>query len=343
MKNIRGIIIACFTLYCNNIHAQNQPYENLVFEGAGIRGIAYAGALGEFEKSNVLNSIKKVGGTSAGAIIALSISLGYNSNEIEDIISNTQFNKFNDGGIPFFGGLHRIQKLYGWYRGERFSRWVETLIESKTGNADITFSELHHRGFRDLYVTATCLNKQRLVILSHETYPEMKIKDAVRISMSIPLYFKAVFVDRNGSTVKKPRNRTDLDIMLDGGITGNYPIDMFDSIDVNSKSRKINHQTIGLRIDTEEQMDYDRRNLGLVPLKIHDFKDYMTAFYVFVLENLNRNQLTAEDWQRTISISSVDIAPRIKRLSTKQKDSLISSGRKSTIDFLKKNHSQATY
>ena len=41
---------------------------------------------------------------------------------------------------------------------------------------------------------------QELVILSNETYPKMKVKDAVRISMSIPIYFQAVFVDSIGKT-----------------------------------------------------------------------------------------------------------------------------------------------
>jgi len=45
-------------------------FHNLVFEGGGIKGIAYAGALEVLEKENILSDIKRVAGTSAGAITA---------------------------------------------------------------------------------------------------------------------------------------------------------------------------------------------------------------------------------------------------------------------------------
>src|SRR5688500_9698572 len=78
-------------------HVASQPYENLVLEGAGIRGIAYAGAINFLEERSMLQGINKVGGTSAGAIAALAISLGYSAKEIEDLIYTTKLQKFNDG------------------------------------------------------------------------------------------------------------------------------------------------------------------------------------------------------------------------------------------------------
>ena len=50
--------------------ASEVKYENLVFEGAGIRGIAYCGALMELDEKGMLADIKRVGGTSSGAITA---------------------------------------------------------------------------------------------------------------------------------------------------------------------------------------------------------------------------------------------------------------------------------
>ena len=332
------VIFLCF--FSNVSLARQHTFKNIVFEGAGIRGIAYAGVVEEFEKAGVLQSIEKTGGTSAGAIVALLISLGYSATEITSIVSDTDFNRFNDGRFIFIGGVHRLKKYYGWYRGERFLKWVDELIEKKTGDPDITFSGLHQKGFKGLYITATCLNRQQLMILSSETYPLMKIKDAVRISMSIPLYFKAVFVDSHGAVVKKPGNRSDLDVMVDGGIIGNFPINMFDTVlqDHSGASiRKINPSTIGVRIDSEIQIESDEKNKELAFMPIHNFKDYMSAFYILVIENLNRNQLTAEDWERTIAVSSVDIGPQIKKLSKHQKEVLVNSGKKSALQFLGKN------
>ncbi|MBQ0128550.1 MAG: patatin-like phospholipase family protein, partial [bacterium] len=42
-------------------------FRNLVFEGGGVRGIAYAGALEVLEEEKILRKIKRVAGTSAGA------------------------------------------------------------------------------------------------------------------------------------------------------------------------------------------------------------------------------------------------------------------------------------
>ena len=123
-----------FLLVLNVCYAQERFIKNLVFEGAGIRGIAYAGVLEEFEKAKLLTGVTKVGGTSAGAIIALTLALGYNAEEINKIIYETNFNKFNDGRYIFFGGIHRMRNKYGWYRGSKFSNFLGSLIENKTQN-----------------------------------------------------------------------------------------------------------------------------------------------------------------------------------------------------------------
>lgn len=302
----------------------SQPYKNLVFEGAGIRGIAYAGAIRELEENNIIRDIQNVAGTSAGGITALCIALGYNAGEIENIIYSTRFNKFNDGRFIFIGGFYRLIKKYGWYRGKSFTRWTERIIEDKTGDANITFAQLRDRGYKNLYLTGVSLNNQKLIVFSHSTYPQMKVKDAVRITMSIPLYFRPVYIDSAGTTVKKPDCIAGYDLMVDGGITANFPIFIFDSL--GSSARFPNEKTLGLRIDSELQIEYDLKNKGLAPYEVEDFKSYISGFYNYVIENLNRSVLTAPDWDRTISISSGDIGPKVRKLSSAEKDLLISNG-----------------
>ena len=318
--------------------AQEGKYQNLVFEGAGIRGIAYAGVLEELETRNILNHIRRVGGTSAGAITALAVSLGYRSNEIRDIIYHTNFESFNDGGFSFIGGFIRMKNKFGCYKGNKFTSWLEKIISRKTGNKNITFKELHDQGYKDLYITATCLNQQKVIIFSYHNYPQMKVKDAVRISMSIPLYFKAVFIDSAGNIIHKTKNRNNLDIMIDGGLVANFPITMFDSsiIDSNNQPLRLpNNQTIGIRIDTENQIQLDKINGGLEPYPIQTFKQYLEASYVYILESLNRQTLTQADWSRTISVSSADISPILKKLSPQQKNRLIQNGRMAVRYYLK--------
>ena len=109
MKKYIAVIIAVLLF---NLSPFSQP-RNLVFEGAGIRGIAYSGAIRQLEERNILQGIQRVGGTSAGAITALLLSIGYTSHEISDIINSTSFKKFNDGKFFFFGGINRFKKYYG--------------------------------------------------------------------------------------------------------------------------------------------------------------------------------------------------------------------------------------
>jgi len=314
-------------------------YENLVFEGAGIRGIAYAGVIEELEKQGLIDHIERIGGTSAGAITALMVSLGYTSSEIAAIISNTRFERFNDGKYFFVGGLSRLKSRYGWYRANKFEAWLENIIETKTGNAHITFAHLSALGYKDLYVTATCLNKQKLIIFSSDSYPDMKVKDAVRISMSIPLYFEAVYIDSLGTVYDQPVKNIGLDLVVDGGIIGNYPVFMFDSVIIDSnknRSRIANPKTLGVRIDSDRQIESDTTSGELASIEVNNMNDYMEAFYTLLLESTNRNALLPEDWDRTISVSDKGIRPKVKRMSMEEKELLINSGRESTAKFLGK-------
>ena len=336
--NLSLVVVLLFILQLSGVPLHGQPYKNLVFEGAGIRGIAFVGAIKELEEKELISQVEKVGGTSAGAIAALTVALGYKSSAIEEIIYGTKIQSFNDGKYSVVGGVRRMKKNFGWYRHNDFIKWLEGIIRAKTGNADITFRELHQQQkFCDLYVTGTSLNHQKLIIFSHETYPDMKVKDAVCISMSIPLYFVSICIDSKGQLIDRKKAAGHYDIMADGGFTGNFPIFMFDSVatTTNETSRMFNPNTLGLRIDTPDQVTYDLEQKGLAPINIHRFRDYIGAFYIYVIENLNRTSLTQADWKRTVSISSGAIGPKIRKLSHEEKNMLISNGQEAMRSYLK--------
>lgn len=323
------LLMACLILF--TCCSAQQRIENLVFEGAGIRGIAYSGAIEAIEQQHLLTHVKRIGGTSAGAITALALCLGYSAGEITTLISSTDFKKFNDGRYFFIGGLHRVSRYYGWYRGQQFEAWLSKLIAAKTGDAGITFRQLHDRGYKDLYVTGTCLNRQATVVFSQENYPNMKVKDAVRISMSIPLYFEPVFIDPSGAVVHRPKDKKGLDVMMDGGFLANFPIRLFDSTRYfnpdTANTFTINPYTIGFRIDSKEQIEMDQNGKGLAVMPVTSFREYAAAFYNIIVENLNRSSLTPADWQRTVSIPDGKIGPRIRKLKASEIDTLITNGR----------------
>ena len=300
--------------------------KNLVFEAAGIRGIAYCGAIQEMESKNLMTNIERVAGTSSGSITALALSLGYTGKEIETLIAKTNFKKFNDGGFFFIGGLTRLKKHFGWYKGKKIERWLEKIIEQKTSDPNITFEQLHQKGFKDLYIAGISLNKQKAVIFSHETYPKMKVIDAVRVSIGIPLYFEAVFIDSLGNVYKRPKDKQGLDVMVDGGFLENFPIHVFDKTIPDP-------YTIGFRIDSDAQIENDKKDRALAEVPIANISNYFLAFYNIIIENLNRQRLTDADWKRTISISDGKTKPRIRKLSKDELAVLIENGRKAVRNY----------
>ncbi len=299
---------------------------NLVFEGGGVRGIAYAGALAALEQRGTLQQIERVGGTSVGAITALLVALNYSANDIKLVLDDLDIGQFNDGRWLFVGGFARMNRQFGWYRGERFERWLEELITRKTGNARLTFAQLHQlrsgQIFRDLYVTGTNLSTQRSVVFSHEQTPDMALATAVRISMSVPLYFGAVLLDDQNRVVAHPRRGQSYQVLVDGGITANYPLDLFDT------DGKPNPETLGLKLERPEQMQQYQRNTAIAPYQIQSLTDYTSAFYNYIIENLNRRWPMTDEQARTIYISTEGIAPRVRRMSEADKTKLFESGRR---------------
>ena len=71
-------------------------FRNLVFEGGGVKGIAYVGALQVLEEKGILPNIVRVGGTSAGAINAVLVGLNYTPAETQQILNKMNFEKFMD-------------------------------------------------------------------------------------------------------------------------------------------------------------------------------------------------------------------------------------------------------
>ncbi|WP_299820402.1 patatin-like phospholipase family protein [uncultured Pontibacter sp.] len=332
--------------------AQQPTYQNLVFEGGGVRGIAYGGALEQLDSLGILSPIKRVAGTSAGAIQAALLAVGYTPTEITEITYATPVQQFNDGRFIFFGGTNRLFKQYGWYRGDKFTDWIGKMIEAKTGSPNLTFAQLHalagYSNYKDLYVTGTNLSDQSVMVFSHETFPDMQVKHAVRISMSIPLYYRAVLLDQQGNIVTKPKKGQEVDVLVDGGILANFPLTLFDDpkylastspaqTDYDSQGTFYNPQTLGLRLDRDEQIAFDKQQAGLAPYNISKFSDYMGAFYNIVKESLNRQHIQPHDWTRTISTSTAGFSSKVRKLSEIEKSTLLKSGRNGVQAFINRN------
>ena len=315
---------------------QTHNYKNLVLEGGGIRGLAYAGAIQVLEEKGIINNIDKVGGTSAGAITALMIGLGYNSHEIDSVFQSLKIQQYNDGSI--LGVLSRLKKEYGVYKGEKFEKWLSKLIEYKTGNANTTFSELHllHKNnskFKDLYCTGTNVTKQKLQIFSWEQTPAMKLKVAVHASGCIPVYYKPVAIDSIWNAVRIKNNKNKFDLYVDGGMINNYPINMFDTClngrdPFNCDSVKYNYETLGLKLERPEQID--QFNKGITDIAYHpvsSLNEYKLALINLLQETLARKTISLQNEKgRTVFISYGNIFGKVRKVSAAEKRELFNNG-----------------
>ena len=186
-------------------------FRNLVFEGGGIKGIAYIGAMEVLNQRGHLNHITRVGGTSAGAINALLYALGYTIAEQQQILESTDFRDFMDSSFGVIRDIRRLARHFGWHKGEFFRGWLGELIERKLGNKEASFADLQAKqGAPDLYVIGTNLSTGFAEAFSHERHADMPLLDAVRISMSIPPFFQAVRMGERD------------EVYVDGGVQLNY-------------------------------------------------------------------------------------------------------------------------
>jgi NTE family protein len=324
-------------------HSQTPRYRNLVMEGGGVKGFAYAGALQVLDSMGILKDIQRVGGTSVGAIQGALLAVGYTSGEIIELTSNIPLKKFNDGGWMIAGGIKRLRKHFGWYKGEKIAEWVEDLIAAKTGNCDITFAELHaqcaDKGYKDLYITGTDLTYQTLRVFSFENYPNMRICDAVRISLSIPLYYRAVLMDDSGRVHEKPDGRQLLHVMVDGGVLSNYPITMFDSAryvnghNAPSNTWIENPETLGLLMEMPEQIHYNAQQPGIYPFEIYSMNDYLKALYHTLIDKANPEVTHPNKLRRTIAINNMNLSGRVRKLPKKTIAELVENGREGARRF----------
>ncbi len=339
-KNIKYLFVTLWG-WCCYAQSAAQPHaiNNLVFEGGGMRGISYCGALSVLENKGIMAGVKKTGGTSAGALTAMCVAVGYSAGEMKEVLNVTRYRRLKDGF--FLCGPGRVKKYYGWYKGNRLTDWIGKLLEQKTGNADISFAQMYQLGFKELTVAVNSINEQKVIYLNRHSFPDMKVKEAVRASMGIPLYFAATFFDSSGKRIEKPGRKQilHLNVYTDALLTGNFPIRMFDSVYLNNGVQQIKYNpgTLGFRIDDSLQIINDYSADGKFRhMPVTGLKSYLTAIKKLVLETANRSSLTAADWERTVSIDDANISPYIKKMSKATIQLLYNKGKLATERYFTK-------
>jgi len=327
-------------------------FRNLVFEGGGVKGIAYVGAMEVMARRGILRDIERVGGTSAGAINACLFALGFSNAETRALLENLEFRNFLDDDWGVLRDTDRLINRFGWYRGDYFHSWIGERIAARLGDRRATFANLQEAGRPGLSIYGTNLSTAFGEVYSVENTPYMQIADAVRISMSVPLFFAAV---RNARA----------DVLVDGGMLNNYPVKLFDRLhyvaeedrdqvcrqtDYYARENAVlpsdnnpyiyNRQTLGFRLDAREKISVFRYGAEPPKRDVDDFFDYGKALIGTLLDAQSTQHLHSDDWQRTVYIDTLGVGTLDFDIDAGLKAALVKSGRAGARAYLEWFNSQ---
>jgi NTE family protein len=323
-----------------------------VFEGGGVKGIAFAGAIAAAERAGV-RTWKNVAGTSAGSIVACLLAVGYDAGRLKDILDDVVYSKFAD-----YGRLGRIQgwawnqlRTRGLAPGTFFTGWLGKRIEEsplarQLEKKELTFADVARddlpAGLRPedaararyrLRVIASEITKGHMLVLPQgiEGYyrsdgtpysPEtLSLVEAVRMSMSYPfLYTPHVLYDER----ERPH------YVVDGGLLSNFPVWLFDRRDGKLAARP----TWAFRLHGGSLEEPEEPYLP-IPMPFWRLK-LAKAMFAAATGAWDQQTVTEATSIRTINIPTFDVATTDFNLSPTDGDKLYRSGMTSTEQFFKR-------
>jgi NTE family protein len=293
-----------------NLYIDLCNIENICFEGGGILGIAYIGALERLHQLGLLNNIKRYSGSSVGAICAAALACNCTYYTIKEFLNKLDTTVLKDGG-NFLQIIWRLIKRNGLYKGEQLVKWMGDLLLAGCGNRNITFQEAYDKYNKVLILTGTSINQQKTVYYSYKLTPNMRILDAVRISAGYPLVFQDV--------------RIDDDVLIDGGLLNNYPIGMFDSEEF-SGNIDYNNKTLGIKLASSNEIK------NKLP-KVSSIIDYIPALINSIYTQSTLIHINPKDIYRTIVIDIGNISSMDFDINDEDRSFLINQGYKAVDNF----------
>jgi NTE family protein len=296
-------------------------YENLVFEGGGVCGFAYCGAISELDNKGILPKIKRFAGTSFGAIFASLLAADFTAKEILEFKNVLNFN-----GLSYncdLSDIFKLMKNHGVNSSSKIRKQIETFLSTRV-SPDETLSGLFKKTGKDLVIVSCCLNREKPVYFHHSTYGDVKLIDAIIASISIPIFFQPLKLSLFGEE----------DYFVDGGIVDNYPIWIFNDInalyknDLTSIDRKnVNPLTIGLKlIGCGEKKDRT---------SVIDVFNVFTLFITTLTSRIDSDNYSPKSVEQTINISTDSIYFLDFNINKDQISQLIENGANGVRKYFK--------
>jgi NTE family protein len=224
------------------------PRADLVLEGGGVKGLGTAGAVMGLLEAGW--TFPRVAGTSVGALAAAFAAAGADANTFRAVLDRLDLRRIPDRRAPLplvSEGLSLLTER-GAYAGDWIRRWLTRELD---GLGVRTFADLRRDDAGDdpaadqryrLVVMATDVTHGRLLRLPWDYAlfdldpDEQNVADAVRMSLSIPFYFRPCELRHAGTG--------EVATIVDGGVLSNFAIEIFDRTD----GRTSRWPTFGVRL-----------------------------------------------------------------------------------------------
>ena len=202
-------------LYCLllSILMAASKIKHLVISGGGAAGFSFYGALKHTHERGLWNiaNIERIYSTSAGSIISVFLSMGYDWKTVDDYIIKRPWNQVYKCELPMAVQAIKNQGLFGIYA---IQETFTPLFLGKDISLDITLDEFFHYNQKELHFITTDYETFDYVDVSYKTHPKWTVVEAVYASCCLPVLFTPFY--------KKEGDITH--VYFDGGIRMNYPL-----------------------------------------------------------------------------------------------------------------------
>ncbi len=149
-------------------------------------------------RESQLVDVQEISGSSAGSILALFLAMGMSVDEILETAVSINISNF------FKIKLGSFFTKFGFVDMQPIRKKLVDICGS-----DPTFDDLEMK----IYISAFCLNTSETVYFSKDSHPDMKVIDAVCMSMAVPFIFSCgTYMDKT---------------YVDGGMKEEYPLTPF--------------------------------------------------------------------------------------------------------------------
>ena len=187
-------------------------YTTLMFSTGASKGMMFFGAVRQLVEAKKIDisKVETFCGVSAGSIVAFFLILGYSFEEIEEFVTNFDYNL-----LEVDVNIDVLFENFGLDEGEKLTHVFKHFAKEKFGKDDITFKELYEVHKKKLVIQATNLTRSTLDTFCWKTTPEMPIVLAIRMSISLPFIFTPVKYQNNlyvdpGLNISVPTISSDL-------------------------------------------------------------------------------------------------------------------------------------